>query len=113
MPKVRIGCPLLLAAILCLAGACSSPNDDPVAIKRAAAKSETPMRKRIDYSMSTFLGDYLRVGRRNPAWDGVVTNGLSVLARGRISADRTEMKNASTDVLEAIRLGCDDPLILA
>jgi hypothetical protein len=103
---------LLIALILCLGAACAPPPDDPIAIKKAAAKPETPTVAQADYAMRTFVGDYLRAGHRSAAWDGNVTNGLSAYVRARASLHADEREIARTSLTEALRLGCDDPMVI-
>jgi hypothetical protein len=111
MSKALTPSSILLAVILCLAAACAPGQDDPLAIKKAAAKPETSETVRMDYVMRTFVGDYLRVGHRNPAWDEAATNGLSAFARWRMLDNPSLKTNAWRNVNEAVRLGCDDPLV--
>ena len=78
------------------------------------AKPPKDAEKRFQWNLGTSVGDYERVGNQDPKWDEPARKALEMFARIR-SYGVSSVPNAVTNIGglcgEAIKAGCDDPLI--
>jgi hypothetical protein len=79
-----------------------------------AETSRDALEFRLQWGLSTSVGDYLRHGQRDPRWDGVVTNFLAKWSNNRrwnttgSRPARSELDAAATAVHAS---GCTDPFV--
>ncbi len=79
-----------------------------------SAKPPRDAEKRFEWNKNTSLGDYERAGERNAKWDEPAKKALEMFARLRsfgISAVPDSVKTVGGLCEDAIKAGCDDPLV--
>jgi hypothetical protein len=90
----------------------------PGALLLAAAscshKQKSTEAERLKWNMDTLVGDYDRIGRRDPKWDETARQALTDFAKIRAGSDfelETRLYLIGGMAKDAVRSGCDDPMI--
>lgn len=116
--KVRQLIPLncvLFAGLLLFAGCGKDETEESSSAKKSSGKLSTKPMNRLHWNMDTLVGAYLKDGRRDPSWDEPATNLLARFARIRsneVDVDETQSVLMNGEAKDAVRSGCDDPLVL-
>ena len=108
---------LLVVAVTlgaCWTEAANPPKSPPPPVNIKVKTTPVSAEARAKWVSQTFLGDYDRVGRKDPKWDSAAREALTIMAD--IYLNPTNATPARTGKLSAvlqsaIDAGCDDPLI--
>ena len=107
----------VLAAALVVVGCGKQTKGDPAAPKssRTTKLSLSARAARLRWNMATLTENYLQKGHHDAAWDEDATNALSVFAQIRAdsaSVEEVQYSFLATSCEQAVRRGCEDPMIL-
>lgn len=69
------------------------------------------MQKRLEWNLATLVKAYEQAGHTNRKWDKAAKQALTEFARTRAKIPGADSKVIATNVAEAIRAGCDDPMV--
>ncbi len=87
---------------------------DQRAVLAQTVKKQKDLKARLDWNLKTTVGDYDRVGSRNPNWDRPAREALTLFAEMRSHkrmADELLDKRMLVLLGEAMNAGCDDPMV--
>src|SRR4030095_8287383 len=100
----------VLAALAFVTFAGSAPGAETARASVVTNQTES----RFRWNLKTLVGDYDRVGTRDPKWDNEARAALEGFARIRAnpSADLTFLvRDVSNSVAKAVSAGCTDPMV--
>lgn len=105
--------PAMLAGVF-LAGSAASVSAEGVAIPQDPERLEQRWRDMLAWNRRTLGGEYEKVGKKNPRWDGHAREALDAAARvfSHVLEPYTDWVHVYNAADTAIMFGCDDPLIL-
>src|SRR4051812_20860393 len=114
MKNQRLSGLILFCWMLVMAWGVSSCSRGPEAKPKAALQVQKDMDQRTKWRMDTLVGEYERVGTKNPKWDADAKTALESFAASALEeADEAEAdwKRTERYSTDAVANGCNDPLV--
>lgn len=114
MKNKRLSGLILFCWMLVMAWGVSSCSRGPEAKPKAASQVQKDVDQRTKWRMDTLVGEYERVGTKNPKWDADAKTALESFAAYAVEeADEAEAdwRRTARYSADAVANGCNDPLV--